>query len=480
MGGAELLKIDAVPTRGQHDRQIPAHVRDEFNQAMFCNGNGACYNYDPNDAMCPSWKGTRERKHSPKGRASLVREWLRLMSNRNVDLVKEANKARYGSFVLNLPGRIKNSWSKRRGDYDFNHEVHEAMLGCLACKSCVAQCPIKVNVPDFRARFLEVYYGRYLRPLKDYMVGSLEFMLPALAKCPAPYNWMMKNSLMRRFFARWVGMVDSPAICTHGLKKGMQERGIAFATPDTLASLTATRREKSVILVQDAFTSYFETQLVLDVIDLLNRLGFFVMVAPFKPNGKPLHVHGFKAVFDKVADENCAMLTELAASGIDLVGIDPSMTLTYRQEYADDKVRQPVTVKLLQEWLAEHTDQLQAQSKNLPAERFKLMAHCSEKTSAAASMKDWQAIFSALGQHLELQAIGCCGMAGTYGHEAENLATSKKIYDLSWAEVVNDPANEGQLVATGYSCRSQVKRLDEKQIPHPLQALLGIVRTQQG
>ncbi len=59
--GAELLKIDAVPTRGQHDRQINAAVREQYDSAMNCNGNGACYNYDPNDAMCPSWKGTRER-----------------------------------------------------------------------------------------------------------------------------------------------------------------------------------------------------------------------------------------------------------------------------------------------------------------------------------------------------------------------------------------------------------------------------------
>lgn len=474
--GAELLKIDQVPTRGQFDRQIHSHVREEYKEAMFCNGNGACYNYDPNDAMCPSWKGTRERKHSPKGRASLIREWLRLMSDRNVDLVKEANKARYGSFLRSLPGRIRNSWSKRGGEYDFNHEVHEAMMGCLACKSCVAQCPIKVNVPDFRSRFLEAYYGRYLRPLKDYMVGGLEFMIPYLARFPAPYNWMMNNRYTQHFFRRWVGMVDSPAICSNSLKQGMDARGISFATAESIAGLSEQSRAQSVIIVQDAFTSYFETQLVLDVIDLLNRLGFNVLVAPFKPNGKPLHVHGFKAAFEKAADANTEMLQQLAASGIDLIGIDPSMTLTYRQEYIDDKVRQPVKVQLVQEWLAGHSDALQQRSEGLTQNSYKLMAHCSEKTSAAASINDWKQVFSALGQTLELQATGCCGMAGTYGHEAENYDTSRKIYDLSWSEVVNDPANDGILVATGYSCRSQVKRLDEQQIPHPLQVLLGVVK----
>ena len=65
-----LLRIDGVPTRGARDRTIPAAVREGYDNAPHCNGNGACYNWDPDDAMCPSWKGTRERRHSPKGRAS--------------------------------------------------------------------------------------------------------------------------------------------------------------------------------------------------------------------------------------------------------------------------------------------------------------------------------------------------------------------------------------------------------------------------
>ena len=474
--GAELLKIDQVPTRGQYDRQIPASARNEYTQAMFCNGNGGCYNFDPNDAMCPSWKATRERKHSPKGRASLVREWLRLMSLQGVDVVAEGRKVRYGSFLSNFPERVKNSWRKKRGEYDFNHEVHEAMMGCLACKSCVAQCPIKVNVPDFRSRFLEAYYSRYLRPVKDYMVGGLEYMIPFLARFPSIYNGTMNNGLVRSLFKRWVGMIDSPPICTNSLKQGMEERNVQFASAETLSAIAPDQRDRSVIIVQDAFTSYFETQLVLDVIELLQRTGFNVLIAPFKPNGKPLHVHGFKGAFNKAADANTRMLQEFTSSGISMIGIDPSMTLTYRQEYVDDGTRLKIEVQLLQEWLVKHCDLLSLKSADLPRNSYKLLAHCSEKTSAAASMADWKNIYQALGQTLELQATGCCGMAGTYGHETENVATSRKIYDLSWAEVVADPANEEKLVASGYSCRSQVKRLDEKQIPHPAQVLLKLLK----
>ena len=473
--GAELLKIDQVPTRGQQDRQISEPVRAEYDSAMHCNGNGACYNYDPNDAMCPSWKGTRERIHSPKGRASLIREWLRLMAKQGVDVSAEAEQLRSRGFLRTLPSRIRNTLARRKGDYDFSNEVHEAMMGCLACKSCVGQCPIKVNVPDFRARFLEVYYGRYLRPAKDYLVGSLEYMIPSLSRFPAPYNWAMRNTLVKGVMRRLGGMVDSPVICTHSLKQGLDTRGIQWATPAVMAGLTDAQRERAVVIVQDAFTSYFQTRLVLDIVDLLSALGFYVLVAPFMPNGKPLHVHGFMKAFDKAARRNADMLQAIAEEGLPLVGIDPSMTLTYRQEYKDVIEGELPPVQLIQEWLSTRLDSLNLPV-NLPANEYRLMAHCTEKTSAAPSLRQWQAIYAALGQKLDVVATGCCGMSGTFGHETQNLQRSKDIYELSWRGIVNQPENKGKLVATGYSCRSQVKRFDDQQLPHPAQALLALMR----
>ena len=81
-GGRRLLRIDEVPTRGAPRPHDPCHDPGDYDNALHCNGNGACYNWDPDDAMCPSWKGTRERRHSPKGRAQLMREWLRQLRPR--------------------------------------------------------------------------------------------------------------------------------------------------------------------------------------------------------------------------------------------------------------------------------------------------------------------------------------------------------------------------------------------------------------
>ncbi len=83
--------------------------------------------------------------------------------------------------LAGVPRRALNSWAARRGARDFSLDVKEAMDGCLACKSCVGQCPIKVDVPAFRSRFLEVYHGRYLRPVKDSLVATLERSLPLAA-----------------------------------------------------------------------------------------------------------------------------------------------------------------------------------------------------------------------------------------------------------------------------------------------------------
>lgn len=467
-----LLKIDGVSTRGQTDRIIPVQVWEGYSEGVHCNGNGLCYNWNPNDAMCPSWKGTRERKHSPKGRASLMREWLKQMGERGINPVAESKQLKRASFIFNLPARIINTIGKRRGDYDFSHEVHDSMMGCLACKSCVGQCPIKVDVPEFRAKFLELYYSRYLRPLKDYVIGGLEFMIPTLAKISWVYNLMMKPRFMQRFMARFVGMVDSPLLTGINLHKAIEKLGINYATLENIAQLTPGEKQRAVILVQDAFTSYFETPLVIDTLTLLKKFGFIPFLAPFKPNGKPLQVHGFLKAFAKAADANATQLNGLASSGIPLIGIEPAMTLAYRAEYKKILGDTAPKVLLVQEWLATQLDKLESLAKQFRSAEFSLLAHCTEKTNAVASIKDWQTIFSRLGQNLKVIETGCCGMSGTYGHETRNAETSKKIYALSWSSVVNNPANKNRLTATGYSCRSQTKRIDQIKLPHPLQVLL--------
>ncbi|MBB3230452.1 FAD-binding and (Fe-S)-binding domain-containing protein [Halomonas stenophila] len=475
-----LLTIDGVPTRGQYDRQIDERVWQAHGDAVYCNGNGACYNYDPNDAMCPSWKATRERVHSPKGRASLMREWLRLQGHAGVDVVEAARRQRaegaWGA-VKAFPGKLRNTLARRRGEADFSHQVYDAMAGCLACKSCAGQCPVKVNVPTFRSQFLEVYHGRYLRPPRDYLIGGLEFLVPYLAPVAPLYNAALDNRWVNRLLAGPIGMVDSPRLSRARLDKQLAAWGVAPATPTTLGRLTAAQKARSVVLVQDAFTSYFEAKLVRDVVELLERLDVRVFVAPYAPNGKPLHVQGFLGAFARTAARQAKRLESLAAFGVPLVGIDPAMTLTYRQEYVTALGADAVPeVRLLPEWLAERAPELAPAGLDLDDPGYRLLAHCTETTNAPGTPKAWQRLFAAFGLELEVLATGCCGMSGTYGHEARNRETSATIYAQSWRLRVEDPVNAGRLLASGYSCRSQARRLSDAALPHPLQGLLEVLR----
>ncbi|GGP23126.1 D-2-hydroxyglutarate dehydrogenase YdiJ [Silvimonas iriomotensis] len=468
-----LLRIDGVPTRGQHDRVIPIAVRQRYAEAMHCNGNGACYNFDPDDAMCPSWKGTRERRHSPKGRASLMREWLRQMTVAGVDPLAESTQLRQGSFWLTLPARLGNTLGRKRGEADFSHEVMEAMQGCLACKSCVAQCPVKVDVPEFRARFMELYYGRYLRPLKDYLVGSMESTLPLMARWPGVYNALVGSGIGRGLLAR-LNLLHSPLLSGIRPETALPAQGFRLATPDVLQGLSEDERANAVIVVQDAFTSYLETGLLLDTFALLRQLGFTPLLAPFSPNGKPLHVHGFLGRFARVAEKNAAQLTALAQSGIALIGLEPSMTLAYRAEYVKTLGKDAAPpVLLIQEWLAKQLARWPARSAS--GEALTLMSHCTEKTNAPTAPGAWQKLFGHFGIALKLQASGCCGMAGTYGHEATNRAMSEHIYSLSWAPIMAASEGGSDLLATGYSCRCQTKLVDGVELRHPVQALLRVL-----
>ncbi|WP_434771104.1 D-2-hydroxyglutarate dehydrogenase YdiJ [Pseudomonas entomophila] len=459
-----LTRVDEVTLRGELDRTIDERVWQSFGSAVHCNGNGACYNYDPDDAMCPSWKATRERRHSPKGRASLIREWLRLQGAADIDVLAPARTP--VAWLKGLPARLRNSRAHRQGQADFSHEVYDAMAGCLACKSCAGQCPIKVNVPDFRSRFLELYHGRYQRPLRDYLIGSLEFTLPHLAHAPGLYNAVMGSRWVSRLLADQVGMVDSPLISRFDLQRTLTRCRVGTASVPALRELTPAQRERSLVLVQDAFTRYFETPLLAAFIDLAHRLGYRVFLAPYSANGKPLHVQGFLGAFAKAAIRNAGQLKALADCGVPLVGLDPAMTLVYRQEYLKvPGLEDGPKVLLPQEWLIEALPARSAAA----AGSFRLMAHCTEKTNVPASTRQWEQVFQRLGLTLVTEATGCCGMSGTYGHEARNQQTSRTIFEQSWATKLD---KAGEPLATGYSCRSQVKRLAERRLRHPLEVVL--------
>jgi Fe-S oxidoreductase len=146
-----------------------------------------------------------------------MREWLRQLANNDVDVL-QLEKQLFAGKNANLFKKFKNTLNKLKGEYDFSHEVMEAMQSCLACKACANQCPIQVDVPTFRARFIHLYHGRYLRPLKDYIVAYVEQYAPLMGRAPKFFNFFMKMKLVTWLTKKFVGLVDIPLLSSPVLK----------------------------------------------------------------------------------------------------------------------------------------------------------------------------------------------------------------------------------------------------------------------
>ncbi|MBB6487242.1 FAD-binding and (Fe-S)-binding domain-containing protein [Rhizobium lusitanum] len=468
-----LLKIDEVPLRGDLDRIIGNDIRAAFDNAAYCNGNGACFDFDAASPMCPSFKATGDKRYSPKGRAALMREWLRLLSERHVDPRREAEAQRRSSGLSSLFRRMINSVNPANKD-DFSHEVRAAMDTCLACKACAGQCPVKVSVPAFRSKFLELYYGRYLRPLKDPIVAAIETTLPLMARIKPAYN-LLTGSSAGQALMRIAGLTALPTMPAISLEREAARLGVQVATPERLARLSPQERDRTIVIVADIFSTHFDPAVVIAALKLMLKMGAKPWLAASQRNGKALHVHGYLGRFEKEAAKSREYLNRISQMDIPLVGIDPSMTLTYRSEYAAlpvAKLQRPVL--LLQEWLAANLDQL-PQQQTSPDKHFTLLPHCTERTNAPAALKQWSVLFERLGIKLDIADVGCCGMAGTFGHEVRNRAISEKLYAMSWQGKVAEMSDQNVVMATGFSCRSQAAKMERRATPHPVEILNSLV-----
>ncbi len=475
---SESLVEVSFQKRGTFDRQITPEVRHGFEEVMICNGNGACFNYDVNSPMCPSYKLLRDRQMSPKGRATLAREWLREMQMAGADLSKEEALEQNISFKEYMM-RCVNTLRLKFGRYDFSKEVMDSLSECLACKACSTQCPVKVDIANFRSRFMYMYHRRYLRPVRDYCVANVEKMLPLMSAIPNLSNLVMNNPLSRMAAKYSLGLVDLPRLSSPSIYDIASELQIPSFSLEAVKLMSPADRAKSVFIVQDPFTSCYDAPVMKAMLKLMKHLGFTPYLLPFKPNGKVQHVRGFLDSFASSAHETADFLNELDKIGIPLVGLDPAMVICYRDEYKKilKEDRGDFNVLLIQEWLLQTIENRSSADEYITDEIFYLLAHCQEKTFKPSTHNDWVKIFEFFGIKLKPVAVGCCGMAGMYGHEKIHQEKSARIYNQSFGVAVKRYGVE-HCVVTGYSCRSQVKRMEGKSCCHPLEVIMRCLEEQ--
>lgn len=439
----ELVAVDDPRTRGAQDRQIPEAVIEEWEPVVACNGNGACFNYQPEAEMCPSYKATGDRVQSPKGRATLLREWLRQTENGNVDR-------------------------------EFEDQVYAALNTCLACKACTTQCPIKVDIPTYRSRFFEAYFASRRRPLRDYLIAGVEEFGIFAGRLAGVINPLMQTSLAKKLSGKLLGMQNLPAVHAYKLSKLTAIKGVKAYNKPYLESLSAADKPQHLLIVQDAFTSCFDLPTMLAILQALVGLGFTPVVLPLQVSGKARHVKGFTQSFDSKAQQQSQRLQEASQFGLPLVAVDPSVGLIYRDEYKVVSAATPM-VLLLQEWLAEALQTTTCPDLSKVSAKISLLAHCSEKSMLPNTNQLWQQVFKQLGIDIQTPAAGCCGMAGTFGHEVANQEVSQRLYNMSWQK----PVTEAEVVlATGYSCRSQTAANGHSAL-HPLRYLQQLLEAEQ-
>lgn len=418
---APLTPIDAVPFRGALDAGISAELSDTYGAAVKCNGNGQCMGRDVTEAMCPSFKASGDRRRSPKGRAVMLRIWARMQSL----AVPPADLA------------------------PLEAQLFDSLSDCLGCKACASQCPAKVDIPKMRSAFYDSYYATRRRPLLHFLLSLLEPLGPLLRAAPRINNFALRvcAPLLRK-----AGLVDLPRI----------------NPPKRPASAQGTGAR--VMLIADSFLGTFDGQVLDAAADVLVQLGYDVQVSQPLVTGKPLHVIGARAQFERAAQHSLAQLQRYAETGGTLVAIEPAFLAMFTAEYALPDVVVPQVTALDQFLLGAVADAKPAAD----GRAYTLLLHCAESASDPQTSARWQAVFEANGLSLKYAKTGCCGMAGTFGHEADKVAISAHLYDMSWRDIVTKTRDEiagTDVLVTGFSCRCQVARFTGQRPMHPIEAL---------
>jgi len=393
--------------------------------------------------MCPSYMATREEEHSTRGRANALLHALSMPDPR----------AALGSDRLN-------------GILDL----------CLECKACKSECPLGVDMAALKTEALAAYHDQHGVPWRSRMFGSIR-TLNRLGSAAFPLSNLAAGWRPTRLMAeRWLGISASrplPRFQRQDLRRWFRRR----AAPARKAS------QGELIFLADSFTTFTEPSVGRSAIELLELAGWQVRLESAGCCGRASLSKGLVDQARRMAAGMADRLGEAAASGVPIVGVEPSCLLTLRDEYSallpGDPRAQALAAatrlpeELLMEAVAE--DRLILPPENgLRGRRVLFHGHCHQKALAgtAATMALLRSIPGA--DVIEVDA-GCCGMAGSFGFEAEHYELSMSIGELRLFPAVRAEAKETIIAATGVSCRQQIAHGTGRIARHPLEIIRDVL-----
>ncbi|MDQ0560151.1 FAD/FMN-containing dehydrogenase/Fe-S oxidoreductase [Rhizobium mesoamericanum] len=414
-----LMGIETTPFRS-----VNTEENDPLSLAFKCNGNAQCLSYQRSSVMCPSFKATRDLRHSPKGRADALRHW------------HQAHR-------------------QGRATKEMENDVLSALDGCLGCKACATSCPVQVDIPEMRSHFLDRLYRKRRREFADKAALLLEEYSPVLVgyRKPAAVFSRTFNAVVEKLSA----LRDLPRLAFHDVGIG------GYQTFSANAIAQRQWHVDTIFIWQDPFTALFDIKAALALADGLRGFGYRPVFVTMQPGGKAAHVLGDRARFVRQARKLRSAIDTVASSGRPMVGVDPAFVMMIRQEFVKAGLAGQ-HVLLVQEFLSAEIASGRALPK-LATARLprKLFLHCSESGGPGATA--WKKVFAALGAPVEIAATGCCGMAGLFGHQERHHALSRRMFELSWTGQLK---GEQEAMVSGFSCRCQTKRFSSIRGEHPM------------
>ncbi len=402
-----------------------------------CQRIGACRKSGAG-VMCPSYMATREEEHATRGRANA--------------LVK----------ALSSPDPEAAMGDER---------LHEILDLCLECKACKSECPLSVDMASLKSEFLAHYQAQHGTPRRSRLFGAIRSINRIGAATAPVSNLPVPRGLLER-----VAGID-------------RRRPLPRFTRDTLVrwdrrrSRPARGARGDVVFLADSFTTFTEPAIGRAAIELLEAGGWRVRLESAGCCGRSSISKGLLDQARGMAEAMVARLAPEAERGVPIVGCEPSCLLTLREEHLsllpDDPRAQVVAdrTRLVEELLVEAIDDGSlALDPHSPVSRRPILfhGHCHQKALAgtAATVALLERIPGS--RVTELDA-GCCGMAGSFGFEAEHYDLSMQIGESRLFPALREAAAGTLVSATGVSCRQQIGHGVGQRAWHPVELVRAAV-----
>ncbi|WP_020594695.1 FAD-binding and (Fe-S)-binding domain-containing protein [Spirosoma panaciterrae] len=410
-----------------------------------CSGSGDCRKTEiSGGTMCPSYMATRRERDTTRARANILRHFYSSQS---------------------APTEL---------DYEAAKEVLDL---CLSCKGCKAECPSSVDMARMKAEFTQQHYHEKGVPLRARLVGNFTKLMSLASIAPWAYNAIYNAPALRRVANQLVGFHPDrtmPHLSSTTLKQWVRSRG-----QRANVAAQSTPHAQRPMLFCDEFTNFNDVEVGQKAIQLLERLGYTVTIPDHAESGRTYLSKGLVDEARKLAIRNVTLLKDQITDQTPLIGLEPSAILTFRDEYPDlvpaelkaDAQRIAKNVFLFEEWLAQEVDAGRVNKSVFTTEArlVKVHGHCHQK--ALSSMVPVKKVLS-LPPNYNVQLIpsGCCGMAGSFGYEAEHYELSMQIGELVLFPAVRK-AEDAIISAAGTSCRHQIKDGTGRKAQHPAEIL---------